>query len=266
MPSNQTLFCIVFIFLSFASKGQIEKNFFPLSREYKPWGFIVSPELNKQFAFTNFNETITFNDSTNYNYNLGGSSKVGFGGEIGGFYAFKRAIPFHFIESNLGYRRLQSSTPHQGTLNSGDSTSSYRSDNEYRQQLLHLSVRATHVLQLKRYSMLFNSIGINANYVISETKNRSENYPSIEEKFTSNPSLQLHYELGFGYRINKYIILTPSIGTSLLTLYPFESLETGFQAFNQSYQPIFFKLRVFILQKDPINCNSPSYKGPAHLN
>lgn len=266
MLSIKSLILSISLLLSLTLTAQLEQDFFPLKREYKPWGFIVSPELNKQFVFMDYNETITFNDTTTYQYNLKGSSKVGYGGEVGAFYTFKKPSPFHFVETTLGYRKLSSTTSHEGTLNAGDSIAYFASDNQYNQQLLHLSIRATHVLQLKRYSMVMNSIGVNANYNISESVSRSSVYPNVEERFTGNPAVQLNYQLGFGYRISKYVILAPSIETSLLTFYPFENITTGFTYFNQEYQPFYLKLRILILQKDPVNCNAPSYKGPAHLN
>lgn len=265
MRLNKPFITFTFTLFSLSLFSQMDKDFFPLSREYKPWGFTISPELNKQFAFSNFSEVVTFSDTSSYDYNLEGSSKIGIGGEIGAFYALKQPKLFHFVEANLGYRRLNSTTKHNGILNVVDTLTNFSSENEYNQQLVHFSLRATHVLQLKRYSMLMNSIGVNLNYRLSESIERSSNYPAIEESFTSSPSVQIHYQIGFGYRINKYIILAPSLETSLLTLHPFESVKTGFNYFNQDYQPFYLKLRIFIFQKDPVNCNAPTYKGPAAI-
>ncbi len=259
---------LALIFLSifcFNVQAQLDRDFFPLSREYKQWGLILSPELNVQVPFSNYKENVILNDSSNYDYSLEGKGKLGYGIELGAFYTFKQPSIFHFLEAGLGYRKLSSSTNHNGVLTVRDTMNQFQSINTSAIEIVHLSIRATHVTQLRRYSMLMNSIGINLNYAISEDYKRSSSYPTVDEKFTSNPSAQLHYQIGFAYRVSRFVVLSPSIETPLLTAYEFDGINTGFNYFNLKYQPFYLKLRIYIFQKDPVNCNAPTYQGPTGI-
>lgn len=239
----------------------MDKDLFPLGREYRKTGFYVNPELTYLLS-TGTSSYSKTQDTTNYDFDISGSGKISYGIEVGYFYSFKNPSIFHFLEGGVGYRKFSGKGDHKGTLTIPSGSADYTSENTVDVSLVHLSIRATHVKQLQRYSFLSNSIGVNLNYFISEKYNRSVAYPSLFDTFSKQVTGQINYQIGFGYRITKHTVLIPSIETSLIQFYSFDEVRSGFDFFSHGYQPLIFKLRIMLLRKDPINCKTPSFKGP----
>lgn len=240
---------------------QIDKDLFPLDRQYRRSGFYINPELTYLLPIGSTNKTETA-DTLTYLYEVNGSGKLKYGIELGYFYSFKKSKIVHFLEGGIGYRSFAGGAEHKGTLFLPSDTSNYSSSNTINYNLAHVSIRANHVKQLKRYSFIINSLGINANYAISEKFDRSFAYPSNFDTFTNSLNGFLTYQIGFGYRITKHTILIPSIETTLLQVFPIDDVRSSFKFFSHDYQPIIFKLRIMFLRKDPVNCNAPIFKGP----
>lgn len=240
---------------------QMDKDLFPLDRQYRRSGFYINPELTYLLPIGTTKNTEAA-DTLTYQYEVNGSGKIKYGIELGYFYSFKKSKIVHFVEGGIGYRAFAGEAEHKGTLFLPSDTTNFSSSNTINYNLAQISLRATHVKQLKRYSFISNSLGLNANYAISEKFDRSSSYPNNFDTFTNSFNGFLTYQIGFGYRITKHTILIPSIETTLLQVFPIDEVGSNFQFFSHDYHPIIFKLRIMLLRKDPVNCNAPSFKGP----
>ena len=249
---------LLLLFISSLTYGQLVKDIFPLDRQFKRWGYYVAPELNYLVAPGTSSFDLTEGEK-NYVFNVEGSGKIGYGLELGAFYSFKNLIFIDYIELGLGYREFKGSAIHEGIFN--DSIH-YYSENTLDVPFLQGSVRITNVSQLGKHSILTNSFGVNTNYSFSEKYIRSNPYPLQFENFLSNPNIQIHYQLGFGFRVSKYLLVIPSVETPLINVFKFDGLKSGLKFFSHGYQPVIFKIRFLILQKDPVNCNAPRFEGP----
>jgi hypothetical protein len=258
---RNTILISLFIGFCINSFGQLNKDLFPLDRQYKRSGFYIAPELTYLLPIGSSNSSKQI-DTLNYKFDVSGSGKIGYGIELGYFYTFKNPRLIHYLESGIGYRKFSGKAKHIGDITTQSSLSNYASDNTLAISMAQFSLRATHVKQLKRYSFLTNSIGINGNYTLSEKYKRSISYPSQFDTFIDKLNAQVHYQLGFGFRISKSVILIPSLETPILFAFPFKDIRTGFDFFGHGYQPIIFKIRIMFLRKDPVNCNAPRFDGP----
>lgn len=259
--NKATLILTTFLSIHASTLGQMNKDLFPLGREYRRAGFYINPELTYLLPIGTSSYSKT-QDTLNYDFDVSGSGKLGYGIELGYFYSFKKPRLIHFIEGGIGYRKFSGKADHQGTLRIPSDTINFNSENKINVSLGQVSIRATHVKQLKRYSFISNSLGVNVNYLVNEKYERSNTYPSQFDTFVGKFSGQIHYQIGFGYRVSKHVVLIPSLETTLLQVYSFDEIRSGFDFFSHGYQPLIFKLRVLLLRKDPINCNAPRFDGP----
>lgn len=259
---NFKLLCslLLVLFLNFGNllHAQLNKDIFPLDRQFKKWGFYAAPELNYLIPSAKTSHHLT--DKTgNYNFETEGSGKLGYGIELGGFYNFSNLVFIDYIEAGIGYRKFNGAATHKGTLND---TSNFYSENTLGLPLVVASIRATNVRQLGKHSFWTNSFGLNFNYFFSEKYIRSNPYPLRFESFIESPNLQIHYQIGIGFRVSKKLLVIPSVETPLFDVIPFDGVKTGFKFFSHGYQPLIFKIRFLLLQEDPVNCNAPRFDGP----
>ncbi len=241
--------------------AQMAKDVFPLNRQYRAGGLFISPELN--YLLPLFPSTKKESDgNTSYDYDVNGSGKIGYGLEVGWFHSFKQERFVDYLEAGIGYRQFNGEAVHQGTLRSTNNTRSYASDNSFSASLIQASLRASHVSELGKNRFIVNSLGVNANYFVSEEYDRGTSYPTRYEEFVENPLIQLHYQFGYGFRVSKLIYLIPSLETPLFNVFPINDISSGFKFYSLDYQPLIFKLRLMFLREDPVNCNAPVYNGP----
>ena len=249
--------------------AQLPRDVFPLTREFKKGGFYVSPQLTYTIGYNDngkyiFQDVNSFQDST-YVYDVQGSGKLGFGAELGWFHSFEKKRFIQLLEAGVAYRIFKGEAKHDGVLSIGAENQVFSSDNKLNTQLVVASLRAKTIRQLGKYSFLSSALGLNYNYKLSESLDRSGNYPILNEKSLSTSSLQVHFQIGVGFRFSRKLIVMPTIETPLLLLNNFTASELGdinpaFPYFGTKYHPLIFGITFQFIREDPENCNAPVYK------
>lgn len=248
--------------------AQLPRDVFPLSREFKKGGFYFSPQLTYTIGY-NDDGGYSFQDSS-YTYDVKGEGKLGYGAELGWFHSFKKKQFIQLVEAGAAYRIFKGTAEHRGTLTIGSQSQTFASDNDLNIQLIVASVRAKNVRQVGKHSFLSTALGINYNYKLSESLKRSGVYPLTNERALSTSSLQLHFQIGIGFRVSRKLIIMPNIETPLLLLDNFmlnklEDLNPAFSYFSTKYHPLIFGITFQFLREDPENCNAPT-NDPFNLN
>ncbi len=267
MPTKQLLFWLFLIASNLDLRAQLAKDIFPLNRQYKSHGFYIQPSLNYLLPLGEKSEKIDIKDTlnTNYQFDVKGTGKFSYGIEIGGFYTFKERRFIQWIELGLGYRNFKGGAEHKGTFSNDTSQFIYKSDNTLDVPMIVGAIRAKNIHQLGKLSFMSHAIGVNVNYLFSEKYIRSSPYQQRHEKFPATFNIQVHYELGVGFKVSDQLLIIPSLETPILAAYPIDEIRSGFQFFSAEYQPLIFKIGFAWLLKDPENCNAPTYNGPLSL-
>ncbi|MEQ8625446.1 MAG: hypothetical protein RJQ00_03420 [Vicingaceae bacterium] len=249
------------LFIAFSTGGfaQLAKDVFPLTREFKKGGFYIAPLATVSIG--NKEEDFYSDVDTTYSYEVIGRGKWGYGIELGWYHSFKEPYFIHYLEAGVSYRVFRGAAEHEGTLDNQLTSSFYKSDNTFSSQHLSAAIRAVNAKQLGKKSFLSTALGVNFNYEIAESYDRSDFYPLDDEAFLNETSLQLHLQMGVGFRVSRQLILMPTIETPLITALPFDNLNPAFPFFSANYQPIIIGLRFMFIREDPMNCNAPVYDG-----
>lgn len=245
--------------ISFNANAQLRRDIFPLNKRYAALGWYIAPEINYSFPL---GEQELTGDPKNPRLPLmaNAEGKLGYGGELGLYYAFRESRLIHFLEFGIAFRFWK------GAVLQDPVAPVY--DNRHQTfdiQMIPASIRASNAKQLGKNTLVYNSIGITGNYFLRE-KFRGPPLHWVDEYYYSdNPTLQLTYSFGIGMRLTEHTIFIPSLETSIVQLFPNEKFRTGFEFYGGQFQPIILKLRFLILRDDPINCNAPTYNGPLGL-
>lgn len=252
-------YVLLLISITFSLKAQMNRDEFPLTREFKKGGFYVSPLATFSFG-SKKTGSYSIADTT-YDYEVAGRGKLAYGIELGWFHSFKQPRLIHLIEAGLSYRVFKGEAEHEGTLSNPIGTELFKSDNTFSNQYIVASVRAVNTKQWGKKSFLYTSLGANFNYEIANSYDRSSVYPLSDEEFLNETSLQIHLQVGVGFRISRQMIIMPTIETPLLTILPTDGINPAFPFFSTNYQPIIIGLRFMFIREDPMNCNAPVFQG-----
>ncbi|MEX2380579.1 MAG: hypothetical protein WD530_07530, partial [Vicingaceae bacterium] len=114
---------------SIVSYGQLDKDIFPLNREFKRGGLYIAPHAT--FTLGDKNEdTYRHLDST-YDFSIDGKGKFGYGLEVGWFHSFKNARLIHYLEAGVAYRVFKGKAEHSGELTTLSGQQAFESENEF---------------------------------------------------------------------------------------------------------------------------------------
>ena len=252
---------IILLFSSVLVYGQLPRDVFPLSREFKKGGFFVAPQLTYSLGGKN-EGNFNFADSS-YQFETNGSGKISFGLEAGWFHSFKRKQFIQLIEGAVAYRIFKGSAEHDGKLSYPDGEQLFESDNEFDAQLIVASFRAKNIQPIGKHSFLSIGAGVNYNYLLSSDLDRSRPYPSADrEKSLSSSTLQAHLQIGIGFRLSRKLLLIPTLESPFLRLDDLNEFKPAFPFFSTDFHPLIFSLRFQFLREDPEHCNAPTYEGP----
>lgn len=117
----------------------------------------------------------------------------------------------------------------------------------------------------KKY-FIDNGLGFNVDYNIMRSPEANPYSASVLAfglpQYFHNPLVaQMHYELGFGIRLNRRSMLIPSVQTPILGFYEWRGGASSLKWFDSNYQPLLVKLKwTYLLEKKVKGC------APARVN
>lgn len=254
----------IFVLIGFSTYAQLRKNrgdVFPLDRELRKGGLLIAPGLTYTLAGSKSENSITEVDTT-YNYKADPSGKLGFMLHLGWFHSFENPQLIDYIDFGLSYKYFSGAEKYnsQVSVNSFPPTE-FESNNTFKDHNLGVFFNATNTYNYTANAFISNSLGANFDYIFIENRNRSNSYPIQEEEFQNLSTAQLHYKIGFGFRVSKKLLIVPSVETPILSVYQFDNGKSTLKYFSSRYRPILFTLQFYFLREKGVDCNAPTYNG-----
>lgn len=228
-------------------------------------GFHFAPGLTWMLAsFKEKEIEILQNGDTSFNYNLKGKGRLGFYVEAGMYHLFPYGRIFHYLDWSVAWKNLKGAQDFTAnTMIESSSTIITESEgtNQFRYNFLLANVNLNNVKQIRNYSFIQNSLGLNFDYAIGKSENMESFF--IDGSTFNKMIFSLHYKIGFGYKLNQKWFIIPSLETPIFNIMPFESGKSvlGYGIFDMRYRPIILSIRFAWLRK-PKSGDCPPVYGP----
>lgn len=212
--------------------------------QYKMTGWYWGPGINYSFPLPS-KHSKSFTDSLDnpYTVDFDPSGKIGFYLEGGRYRILQYSYLFKYLDYGLAYKWLRGQEEY--------SLSSLSGQGKFSDHYLLAHFNLNNVLNLSDNSFLQNTIGINADYPI--IKSRTSGF-GAGESYPSGPVVQIHYKLGYGFKVNDKLMIIPAIETPVLNLFPFEFPESSLGYHNSRFRPIIFSVRFLYLRPTGVEC------------
>jgi len=218
------------------------------------------------------NPSVLFNDgSTNERYTIDPKGLLGFYGEIGLIHFPKKrsklslalkTVLVSYYDWGLGFKyfrgqesmNVERLSPAGAVLGSQNYTGNFQTGYVYGRFSLHKNV---HIKPLKNF-FLDNSLGINFDYRVIEPKVDGATASYMAEIFSVGAPqhyhtpfvAQLHYGLGFGFRLKRGAYLIPGVRVPILGINEWHKGNPSLKWFTRSYWPILFHVKyMFLFEK-----------------
>jgi hypothetical protein len=244
-----TLLICMPLLLVAQNRSRMNRDVFPAYGNYERRGWLISPSLTYMAPpFKQSTERIFPGGGDVYDITYQGRGKLGLGFEVGRFHVIDASKLISYVDMHVGIKSFRGVETFEATLYDPtiETPNVLAGEGTYSLQYATLSASASNIKQLSDFSFIQNSIGLNADYRFAE--NIYYNNRGLPIDLIEAPGLlfQMHYRLGFGYKVAQRFIIIPSIETPILTIHEFDDMHSGIQVFNTRYRPLILRCTIMM--------------------
>jgi hypothetical protein len=256
--------------------GRKKPDIFPTDGSMRRGGFYFAPGVTYAMPrFKNEEETVFSHADTSYSALFDPNGKIGLYLEAGWFVSTRDPILLDYWDFGVAYKQLKGTEDFTSTLVRGDSIGHLAGTGAFNDRHLTAHVNANKLFQTKDYQFVQFSLGANLDWRFGTDRSYSADLTALNQ-WAFPPDLigQVHVKLGYGFRINKQLMVIPAIETPVFSLAPDDGGNFGkLQWFSSTYRPLILSVRFLFLRYPkgfacvPVRSNSgksktvdPSYK------
>ena len=221
------------------------------------------------------NETIDFNGSVGRgNYTIDPSGRIGVYGELGMIHFPKKrsklslwlkAVLVSYYDWGLGFKLIggKESTLLNFTDPFGNVVSSLEGKDNFYNGYAYVRFTLHKNINFKRTPKFFldNSLGVNVDYRVITADQTSDYHNTFSAPYSSSVHYhdplvaQLHYGLGFGFKLKRGSYLIPGFRTPILGINEWHNGNPSLKWFSSNYWPVLFHVKyMFLFEKKAKGC------------
>ena len=257
------LLCFVFVQASF---GQRRKNMMGGARDYRP--------LSNYGSQISVGATYTYGKSTNIDIdsrttlNFIPKGRLGFYGDIGTSYFTPSdrggiyGLLVKYVDWGIG-GSLVGGLETINFLNKTSNLTTYFADGKFDHYSVVGRLTFHHMFYIPKTGVFMdNGLGFNVNYTGLNFSSYSVSNDAlvnagVKQEFADRLMAQLHYNVGFGFRLKRGSYCIPSVQLPIVGIYEWNQGSARFDWFSSHYLPVIFKIKfVRLFTKQTGGCDS----------
>ncbi len=246
---------LAFLFFGTSVSAQMQRNrneLFPKYGNYSNKGWILSPGFTYMIPpVKNAKDRLWVGSDSVYDVLYDAGGKIGFALELGRFMAIENSRIISYVDFSVGGKIFRGSESYEATWDDPDNVSEVilSHDGTFSESYLTASINATNTLSFSKEMAMHNSLGVNADYKFASIYEFNDNGLGMDLQYPGEVLVQVHYKLGFGFKVADNIFVVPSVETPILTLHQYDDLKSTTAIFNSRYRPIIVRLTIMVLDK-----------------
>lgn len=232
----------------------MSRDQFPLSREFKNGFFYVAPGLTYTLPYAEGSSNSQVFDTT-YTFNsIPQAGNISYAFELGWYHSFENPRFFHYMDFGIAYRKFSGNSEFERIKEYDAERFIQRVESNFTLDQISGVVRIIRSQQLGKFTFFTFGPGLNFDYRLSDNRNE---VPFVGAYPTEAYNLQLHLQLGVGFRLTERLIFQPQLELPFLEILPTEWHPVTRFGEGEHY-PFLLSFRFMFLRKDLMNCNAPT--------
>jgi hypothetical protein len=219
----------------------------------------VAPGLTYTLPrFKNEEEEVFRSADTVYTTTYDPDGRLGFYLEGGLTWYTRDPVVVDYFDVGLAYKNLRGSESYAGNLMRGDSVSTMTGEGTFAERVLTFNANANKFIPTFDYQFVQLSLGANVDYRLGSDYEHTGD--SLLNGHTFPPDLwaQVHFKLGYGFKLTGNLILIPAIETPVFSMVPQDEGLGQVQWFSSRYRPLIFSVRfLFLRAREGFDCPPP---------
>ena len=223
------------------------------SFESKGWHFAPGVTYCLPTSYGRFDQRLIANDAqgvpdTLYTGTFDDTGGIGFYLEVGRHH-FIDYFLLTYLDYSLGYKQLRGGEQFAGRMLVDSAMVNVDNAGEFSQGRLVANFNLNNIWQITDNSFIQNSVGINADYRVSNRFEYQGPTTGMLQTQPGNFTADIHWKIGYGWRPENGVFIIPSIEAPILAMSPFDDGKATTQWFSTRYRPIIFSLRFLLFDR-----------------
>lgn len=221
----------------------------PTDGKMRRGGLYVAPGITYALPrFKDEEETVFDTGDSSYTATYDPDGRIGLYLEAGWFHASYDPWIIDYWDFGLAYKQLKGGESFTGVYTRGDSSANLLGEGSFSEQYLTAHVNANKFIQTGDYQFLQLSLGVNADYSIGSSREHTGDPLLNRHDFPPDLIAQLHFKLGYGFKVSKRLLVIPTLETPVFSVEPEDQGFGQLQWFSSLYRPVIFSVRFLILR------------------
>ncbi len=246
----------------FAQRGLMQRkhpDIIPLEGQAKRIGWFIAPGITYTLPrFKNDEEEVLHSGDTVYTSTYDPNGRIGLYLEGGVTWFTRDPVIVDYFDVGLAYKNLRGSESFESTLVRGDSSAALAGEGAFAERFITLSANANKFIQTADYQFVQLSLGANADYRIGNTYDHTGDPVLNQHAFPPDLIAQLHFKVGYGFKLTGNLILIPAIETPVFSFVPEDEGFGRLHWFSSDYRPLILSVRfLFLRARNGFDCPPP---------
>lgn len=186
---------------------------------------------------------------TLYTGDFNSKGKIGAYFEIGRHHFTDKIILVDNFDYGIAYKMFRGTEDFDGLMKLDSTVTPITNAGKFNESYISAHFNASNILQVMDKNFIMNSIGLNVDYKMFNSNTYPGPTTGMNIVYPNNLLVQMHYRLGFGFRLRPSLFVIPSIETPILNIVSFDDGKSTLQFFNSRYRPLIFSIRFLLLDK-----------------
>lgn len=239
--------------------GRKRKDIIPLDGQAKRIGWFIGPGATYTLPrFKDEEEEVFRSGDTVYTATYDPAGRIGLYLEGGVSWYTRDPVIVDYLDLGLAYKNLRGGESYTGTLLRGDTASTQEAEGSFAERMLTLGFNANKFIPTRPYQFVQLSLGANADYRLSSEYEHTGDSLLNGHAFPPDLWAQLHFKVGYGFKLTGNLILIPALETPVFSFVPEDEGFGRMQWFSSRYRPIILSVRfLFLRARDGFDCPPP---------
>lgn len=237
----------------------------PLDGQARRWGFYIAPGLTYALPRSSDEEEEVFRSGdTTFTAAYDPDGRLGLYLEAGVSWYTRDPIIVDYLDVGLAYKNLRGSEAYSGRSVRADSMTDVTAVGEFAERLLTLHFNANKFIPTWRFQFVQLSLGANLDQRLGSEWSHTGDSLINDHRFPPDLWGQVHFKLGYGFKLTGKLFVIPSIETPVFSITPEDDGRFGaLQWFSSEYRPLIFSVRfLFLRARKGFECPPPiKHKG-----
>lgn len=260
----------LFGFIAFGSMAQglmdrKRPDLIPLDGQARRIGFYIAPGLTYTLPRATGREEEMFrNGDTSYVATYDPRGRLGLYLEAGLTWYTRDPVIVDYLDMGVAYKNLRGAEVLEGRYQRADSSVLWASEGAFAERMLTVHLNANKFIPTWRYQFVQLSLGANVDYRLGYAYEHTADPILNRHMFPPDLVGQVHFKLGYGFKLTSRMFVIPSIETSVFSVQPNDDGRFGaLQWFSSDYRPLIFSVRfLFLRARKGFDCPPPiKHKG-----